>query len=275
MGRRPIALPYPDRQLRFAAVLPDFDDWLGWMETASADGPAWTRTAYGPDPRQWVETAPGSGTGDVVPLFLHGGYWRALDAGRHRFVHGGLAPLGPAVANAEYRLMPGTRMEGVIADATRALESVAAAFPACRVLVVGHSAGAHLAHHAAARSALPGDRIAGVVAISGLFDLGPVAESFLQAELSLTAAEVAAFSPLRQAEHRPLRRLLVVGEAETGLYHRQAAAFAARTGAALTVVEGAHHMAILAGLAEPGAGLAGAIAAFARGEAPPDAVAGT
>ena len=135
-----------DAQLKFSAILPDFEDCLHRMDRASAavsDG--WQRVVYGEDPRQWIETRDGTGPADTVVLFFHGGYWRALDAISHRFVQPGLAGLGAHYANAEYRLMPIRRMADLAADAAGAARAALAGTGATKIVLAGHSAGAHLA----------------------------------------------------------------------------------------------------------------------------------
>ena len=264
------SLTYVDRQLRFAEILPDFPNWLDWMARRSVGIEGWSRHRYGPDPRQWIEMLPGKG-GNIVPVFFHGGYWRALRAEDSRFVAPGLAGLGPAVINAEYRLMPGARLPDLVSDAIAALDLAMQMLSDCRFLVIGHSAGAHLAYWAVERVAAP-DRIAGLVAISGIFDLEPVRDSFLQAELGLSRDDVATLSPLRTTPRRDIRRVLVVGELETGHYHAQAGRQAERCGAELGVVESSHHLAVVSGLAERDLGLAKAIRGFAQGLMCPAAI---
>ncbi|MEL6210074.1 MAG: alpha/beta hydrolase fold domain-containing protein, partial [Pseudomonadota bacterium] len=118
-------LSYLDRQLKFGTILPDFQAWLDWMATQS-DGATWTQHATGPDARQVVEITAGAGVPDAPTLFfIHGGYWRAQDIARYRFVARGAAALGGAVALAEYRLMPQVTLTDLIEDAVAALQTTA------------------------------------------------------------------------------------------------------------------------------------------------------
>lgn len=57
----------------------------------------------------------------------------------------GFAAAGTSVANLEYRLMPGVRLSDCVSDVQEGLVSLLDALPASRLLLVGHSAGAHLA----------------------------------------------------------------------------------------------------------------------------------
>ena len=237
----------PDSLLRFSAILPDFTDWLDRMADDSAvvaQGLAFSRRPYGPSTRQWVETARGRGAGTIVPVMIHGGYWRALRAEDHRFTLPALARLGPFVGNVEYRLMPGARMAELVSDIAAGLHAVLARIGTeHRLLPIGHSAGAHLA--LAALEAYPGlaSHVAGVVSISGVFDLDLVARSFLQDDLHLDATEIARFT---LTEAPPVPALFLAGSRETAPFRDQARALAAtrKTAQALQITP-CHHMNIL------------------------------
>lgn len=237
-------------QFRFSDVLEDFDDWLRWRDSASRAAErslSFERIAYGAHDRQWIETTEcGPVQSAVVPVFLHGGYWRSLSAEDHRCVLTGLSGLGNRCANVEYRLMPEFRMDDLVGDAIAALTRLARLYPNdTRFLLVGHSAGAHLAVSAALKAGLS-ERLAGVVAVSGVYDLAPVAKSFLQDEIGLTDDEILSHSLIGASTGAPL--LCVVGGNETDEFKRQSLAMAESAGAGHLVVRGAHHLSILSDL---------------------------
>jgi arylformamidase len=236
-------LSYWNRQFQFARLLPGFQDILTSMQ-ARSDAVAVSlnlrRVAYGPHPRQWVEVS-GEQAGAVLPVFIHGGYWRALEAERHRFVLPRLRALTGAVANLEYRLMPEVSLAEIVADACAGLRMLAAN-TGCRLLVIGHSAGGHLAVTAAHH--LPHE-VAGAMAISGLYDLTPLPWSFLREEIGLTAAHVAGQSPQHFWQGDAASTIIAVGAEETGEFRRQAQMFAATHGTRLLDIPGAHHMSVL------------------------------
>lgn len=234
-----------DSQLRFSAFLPDFNTWL---ERMAADSATVTmpqeRHSYGPATRQWVEIAMGSGSRPVVPVLIHGGYWRALTAEDHRFALPALARLGPNVANLEYRLMPGARMADLVADVVTGLRTVLDLI-GCpnKLLLIGHSAGAQLALAALGQDREFAAHVTGVVSISGTFDLGLIARSFLQDELQLQPSEIALFS-ITEAPAVPT--LFLAGSQETAPFRMQANLLAATqpTAHAVTITP-CHHMNIL------------------------------
>jgi arylformamidase len=241
-----MSLQEPDCWLKFSAIIPDFPFWLQQMADDSkpvADALRLQREAYGRDDRQWLEWGEGSGDLPVVPVMIHGGYWRALRADDHRFVLPALSKLGVGVANVEYRLMPETRMEGLVADVADALEALAHLFREARLLPFGHSAGAHLALAALSWRQKLEPRLAGVVSLSGAFDLELISRSFLQTELALTREEIERFT-IRTAPQVPT--LFAFGSEETTPFRMQAEqlALTSVTASALSASE-SHHMNVL------------------------------
>ena len=148
------------------------------------------RIAYGPGENQfgelWVPLTPGP---HPLVILIHGGCWRAHVATLSimNYAADDLRRRGFAVWNIEYRGVdqagggyPGTFLD--VAAAADALRTLAPArhLELGRVVVVGHSAGGHLAAWLAARPRLsPGGPlaardplpIAGVVSLGGLPDL--------------------------------------------------------------------------------------------------------
>ena len=263
-----------DGLLKFSAILPDFGAWLDRMaadSAAAAQALDLTRLAYGPSPRQWIETAPGSGGGTVVPVMIHGGYWRALRAEDHRFTLPALSRLGPLVGNLEYRLMPGARMADLVADVAEGLRALRdGSDAAVSLLPVGHSAGAHLALAALRADAGLARHVAGVVAISGAFDLGLIARSFLQDELRFDSTEIARFTI---ADAPPVPALFLAGSRETAPFRDQARALAAtRADARALQITPCHHMNILHATLTGDAPLVPVIAGWLAGQDVPESL---
>lgn len=127
--------------------------------------PADTRIPYGADPLHFGELRLPKGNGPFpVAVVIHGGCWVSPFATLQNTaaLADALRDAGIATWNIEYRRLdnagggwPGTFAD--IADATDHVRQIAKAHPLdlSRVVTVGHSAGAHLALWAAARSRLP------------------------------------------------------------------------------------------------------------------------
>lgn len=162
-----------------------------WDEiVAQTAPPADHRESYGADPLQFGELRlPAGGAGPhPVAVLLHGGCWRSeYDLGHVAPVSEALARAGVAVWTPEYRRIgdPGGGWPGTFQDvaaATDHLRHLAERFPLdlSRVVLVGHSAGGHLALWLAARGELAaGSELArpdplpvrGVVSLAGITDL--------------------------------------------------------------------------------------------------------
>ncbi len=211
-----------------------------------------------------------AGPGSPLLVFIHGGYWQALSAASSLYLAPAALALGWSFAAIEYTLAPGADLPTMIHECRDALAAVAAEGPFDRVVVTGHSAGAHLAAMSvlAASPPLAVDRVA---LLSGVYDLRPLVHTSVNDPLGLDDASAAAISPalLPVPSHdgaRPPRVLVAVGENETDAFHAQSHLYAARlrlSGVSVTelVRSGRHHFDIVDELVDP----ATDIGAFAIG----------
>ena len=119
-----------------------------------------------------------------VPLvfFVHGGGWRAGDKANPTTLVNLFGRMGVGLASINYRLAPDTKHPGQIDDVARAFAWVyknAAQYSIDRnrILVVGASAGAHLASllglnpEYLSKEGVPSDAIKGIASVSGIYDL--------------------------------------------------------------------------------------------------------
>jgi acetyl esterase/lipase len=133
---------------------------------------------YGPDPAQfgelWLPQASAGQPGIVV--ILHGGFWRArYDLSLGRPLAADLAARGYATWNLEYRrVLGGGGWPETFRDVAAGIDLLATLpVDTSRVVVVGHSAGGHLAAWAAGRAKLPPGTPGGpdggpIVAVTGV-----------------------------------------------------------------------------------------------------------
>jgi arylformamidase len=209
-----------------------------------------------------------------IHLFVHGGYWRSFSKEDYAFVADAITASGAIAALVGYSLLPGARMDVLVAQVRRAavwLADHAAEFGGDphAISVSGHSAGAHLASllvsYGPHERPGPGAAIRSALLVSGVYDLAPIARSALQAELRLTDEEVARWSPLAGTPMRGTEVALLVGSAETAPFHEQGVAFSDylnRAGLAteLSTMAGEDHMTIVRELGRPGSAVAGHLA---------------
>jgi len=233
----------------------------GWVRDAAAwRGSHPPRSIpYGPGPRNAIDFFEGDGKGHIV-VFVHGGYWQALDSSSFSHLARGLNAHGISVAIPSYDLCPNVTVEQIIVEMRMASRVLARLSE--RLVISGHSAGGHLAACMLATdwkafdARLPSNLVTAAYAISGLFELAPLIGTSINRPLGLDEAAARAASPF--FFQPPARGSLdaVVGEAESGEYFRQSRAIVERWGQAgiptrFGTVAGANHFTAIAPLAEP------------------------
>jgi arylformamidase len=217
------------------------------------------RIAYGAGARNTIDLFAGDGQGPIV-VFIHGGYWQALDGSSFSHCARGLNEHGIDVAVPSYDLCPQVTVDTIIKQMRAAACALA---KLGRPLVIsGHSAGGHLAacllatDWKAQDAAMPNDLVIAAYAISGLFDLVPLVETSINKGLGLDSATARAASPLFWTAPAHGSLDAVVGELESAEYHRQSrtatevwakAGLSTRYG----VVADSNHFTAIAPLADP------------------------
>ncbi|MEY4556802.1 MAG: hypothetical protein RL093_1921 [Pseudomonadota bacterium] len=162
-----------------------------WRETAEAARAAHPplEIAYGPGPREVMDLF-SAGAAAPVAVFLHGGYWQALDKSWFSGIAPALLAHGVSLAIPSYDLCPAVRLGAILLQVRTAVETVRERTGA-RPVIFGHSAGGHMA-----ACMLSEGRASAAVAISGVFDLAPLIPTSLNKALDLDEREAAALSPI-------------------------------------------------------------------------------
>jgi arylformamidase len=89
----------------------------GWAHDAKAwrEQQRFHTIAYGPGARHTIDVFPARGEGDLV-VFIHGGYWQALDGSFFSHLAAGLNAHGVSVAIPSYDLCPQVSIEDITAQ---------------------------------------------------------------------------------------------------------------------------------------------------------------
>jgi arylformamidase len=233
----------------------------GWAKDAAAyrEQHAPRSIVYGSGARNSIDLFAAEGKGPVV-VFIHGGYWQALDGSSFSHCARGLNAHGIDVAIPSYDLCPQVSVDAIIQEMRAAMRALARLG---RPLVVsGHSAGGHLAACMIATDwpsldqSLPKQLVIAAFSISGLFDLRPLVDTSINRALQLNEASAKAVSPLfwKPPAHGSLDA--VVGGEESAEYFRQSQVMTKAWAAAglptrYDRLPGANHFTAIAPLADP------------------------
>lgn len=204
---------------------------------------------------------------DAAPLivYIHGGYWQRGDREDYACIAETFTKAGLRVAIPSYRLCPDVAVAHIVGDIQEFLVALYDQIPR-RALVIGHSAGGHLAAMALATDwsgveGVPEDLISHAIAISGLFDLQPMLKVSVNDVLCLTEETARAVSPLSGSAPSGFRHLVAaVGAEESAEFIRQSLEVAGRWGEGdvtteCLLVPNANHFTVLDELMRPGSGL--------------------
>ena len=119
-----------------------------------------------------------AGPDTPVIVFLHGGYWAEQDKQYYEGVTGLYGNVGVAfardgvrVANTNYRLSGEASLQEMLDDVDRATTFIRSRFPSAPIVLMGHSAGAHLASAAVLLDDGPQTPVDGLVLVSGVYDI--------------------------------------------------------------------------------------------------------
>ncbi len=219
------------------------------------------REAYGPDPNQtgdwWTPKGPGP---HPLVVVVHGGCWQASVAGLDimDWASADLRDRGYLVYNLEYRRLgqAGGGYPGTYQDVASGIEHAVKAAPArggdpAQLVVLGHSAGGHLALWAGLRGAIPPGsplyqakpalpRL--VLALGAITDLEHDLDTACGADTvrQMRGPTPEADTSPYQMGRRVARTVLVTGAQDTTVPAALARRYADRSGAELRIPPGGH-----------------------------------
>ncbi len=217
---------------------------------------------YGDTPRQTLDLfLPQAGEAAPLAMFVHGGWWRSLDASMFSQMARGLNVHGIAVAVVGYDLCPNLGIGDIIEQIRRACVFLWQRYGRS-IFLVGHSAGGHLAACMVATDwpslypKAPASLVPTGYAISGVFDLSPLVGISVNQDLRLDAAEARRLSPLSWPNVRGRIFDAVCGGLESSEFKRQSRALAQtwqEAGAQTRYEEiaGTNHFTVIDALADP------------------------
>jgi len=234
-----------DREYNARATVPDIFPIiaLGRERTDAAKAALRVeRAAYGPTEPERLDIYPAAAKGPApVFVYIHGGYWRLLDADDSGFMAPAFSALGAVTVALNYALAPSVTLEEIVRQCRAALAWLRANVARFggdpgRIHIAGSSAGGHLAAMLARE-----DGVAGATMLSGLMDVEPLVHCHVNDWLALTPERARALSPLQLPPPPPGRPLIFsVAPNETAEFKRHTADLASAwraAGCAVTVVD--------------------------------------
>ena len=205
----------------------------------------------------------GARRGAPIFAFLHGGWWQDLSIDYAAAPAVALTDAGAIYASIGYTLTPAVGLREIVAEVSAALTTIAANAIGMggdprRIVLAGHSAGAHLAatQLTALTPEAPRYTAAGLLLISGAYDLGPIAESYVNEKARMSEADAAALSPALLTPLHDVPVKIRVGEEEPEEFHRNLALLLERWSPSLSAVDsatlsGRDHFDVLDELTDP------------------------
>ena len=203
---------YWESQYNNRAAVPDhpqyFARWAAESERVRRSVRCYLDVPYGPHAMEKLDLFQPPGRSRALLMFIHGGYWRALDKKDHSFVAAELVKHGVTVAVVNYALCPSVTIEDIVRQMLQAsawLWRNGGNFgaPYNRVHVAGHSAGGHLTAMMLAAlwpslaRDLPKKVVSGGLAISGVYDLRDIVNvPSVNDDVRMTAAQAWKWSPM-------------------------------------------------------------------------------
>ena len=207
--------------------------WQRDAQTARARLDCYLDVPYGAKESETMDIFRARGSSQGLLMFVHGGYWRALDKSEFSFVAPALADAGITVAVPNYALCPTVQVRDIVMQMVQAgawLYRNGGHFgaPYGKLHVAGHSAGGHLAAMllaclwpAYARD-LPKKVVRAALSVSGVYDLREIVKvPTVNCDVKLTERAALVVSPafLPPATDAPL--YTAVGGDENEGFHIQ------------------------------------------------------
>lgn len=225
-----------DQQYNNRAAVPNHEEYIErWKldsEQARRQLGVKENIAYGAGERETLDVFPAQIRNVPVVVFIHGGYWQALDKSYFSFVAPPLLQHGFTVVVLNYPLCPAVSLQDIVRSLRWALVYLYRNIGryngnAEQMHLVGHSAGGHLAAMLLATpwsqldSALGNALIRDALSISGLFELEPLRHTYVNQALKLDQTACNLLSPINLPPPISGNMDLFVGGEESAEYKRQ------------------------------------------------------
>jgi len=167
-----------------------------------------------------------------LQVYIHGGYWQELTKAESSFAATNFQQQGCHFAVLDYALAPNATLSEIVEQVRQAIDWLAKnaeqlGYDSNQIYLSGSSAGAHLAMMALQTNGEPnaGSMVQGICAVSGIYDLLPLVDTYVNDAIKMDVAEAQKNSPIAL----PLPRqpvIMAFGQHETSEFIRHSAMIA-------------------------------------------------
>ena len=229
-----------DNQYRASATVPNIqlfiDQYISLSSDAQMNLDCILDLKYGPGDEETLDLFPvPKQKSSPLFIFIHGGYWRMLSKNESSFMAPNLVRKNVAVAAINYTLAPYAKIDQIVSECRRSIKwlydnATNYGIDREQIYVGGSSAGGHLTGMMVSRNwqnsyGIPSDVIKGGLPISGLFDLEPIAKSFVNEWMGMSDIDAKRNSPDQNITDQGCPLIVAVGENETSEFKRPSSEF--------------------------------------------------
>lgn len=187
--------------------------------------------SYGAGARNNMDIFVPDGAGPFpVHVFIHGGYWQELSKRESAFAAGNFLDHNSIFVVLDYTLAPEANILQITAEVKAGLLWILRHIDfydgdARKITVSGHSAGAHLLAMALGldweKEGFTACPFLAALLISGVYDLRPLVDTYINDALGMDKITAVAASPLLHLPDQTCPLMFSVGENETAAFKRQ------------------------------------------------------
>jgi arylformamidase len=214
---------------------------------------------YGPGPKECFDIFAAASDAKGVPppaqIFIHGGYWRAMDKSDYSHLATDVVAAGVTHISLNYDLCPEVTLDAIVAEIRRAViyiyqNAAALGIDGERLYIAGHSAGGHLTgmmmRQDWTEAGLPQDVFKGAMPISGAFEPEAILHTSINEDVGLDLDMARRNGLLDGPPTVAAPVLALVGGAEPEGFHALSESYVALCGNGKKIsVAGANHFTVL------------------------------
>lgn len=186
---------------------------------------------YGPAPREYMDIFIPKGKGPfAVHVFIHGGYWQELSKAESAFAAPNFLEHNSIFIALDYSLAPEASLFEIVAQARLATLWILNNIEKYggdnnNITLSGSSAGAHLVAEILnidwTSHSYDHCPLKGACAVSGIYDLRPLTQTYINDPLRMTLSDATALSPIFHIPKKSCPVIFSVGGNETSEFKRQ------------------------------------------------------